>query len=212
MKKCIYDSDYFERGVEKGISGYENYRWLPDLTNKSAESIVKELNIEKSETILDFGCAKGYLVKAFRNCGYESYGCDISKYAVNSSLEDTRPFLTIQEDPSQSLGLLEKYDWIVSKDVLEHVSYETIDGVLQSFKNQTDNIFIVVPLGDGEKYIIEDYENDVTHVIRENVDWWLERCKAAGFTNLSWSYTFPCVKENWIPVHKEGNLFIFSKS
>lgn len=212
MKDCIYDSDYFEDGVAKGISGYENYRWLPELTYKSAKSIVDNLKISKEESILDFGCAKGFLVKALRDQGYNSYGCDISEYAVNSSPSDTREFLTIQNSPQQPLGLLEKYDWIVSKDVLEHIPYENIDQILKSFKNQTENIFIVVPLGNGEKYLIEDYENDITHIIRENEDWWLQKCQNAGFKNLEISHTFPFVKENWIPVHPKGNLFIFSKN
>ena len=209
-KMSKYNYDYFERGTECGISGYDNYRWLPDLTVGMCSSIIKKLKVEKKETILDFGCAKGFSVKALRMLGYKAYGCDVSEYAVSKAPSDISGFLTIQTDTSEILGTFERYDWIFSKDVLEHISYDEIDKIIQQFKAQTDNIFIAVPLGDGEKYIVPDYENDVTHVIRENKDWWMQKFVDAGFENLEFCYEFPNVKENWWTKYPLGNLFIYT--
>ena len=39
--KIKYDKDYYENGVAKGISGYENYRWIPELTYPMAYTICK---------------------------------------------------------------------------------------------------------------------------------------------------------------------------
>ena len=61
-----YDEDYFERGLSSGKSGYDNYRWLPELTIKFAYKIIKELNLREGDRVLDYGCAKGFFVKALR--------------------------------------------------------------------------------------------------------------------------------------------------
>jgi len=61
-----FNEDYYERGVELGISGYSNYRWMPELTIPMCHEMINILNIKDDETILDFGCAKGYVVKGFR--------------------------------------------------------------------------------------------------------------------------------------------------
>ena len=209
-KMSKYNYDYFERGTECGISGYDNYRWLPDLTIGMCKSIIKNLKVEKEETILDFGCAKGFSVKGLRMIGSIAYGCDISEYAVSEAPDDVSRFLAVQHKNSKFFGPNEKYDWIFSKDVLEHISYDEIDNIIAQFKKQTENIFIVVPLGDGSKYIIPDYENDVTHVIREDKNWWLNKFVGAGFKNLEYRYVFPKVKENWWSKYPKGNLFIYT--
>lgn len=52
--KIKYDKDYYENGVAKGISGYENYRWIPELTYPMAYSICKSLKIKKSDKVLEY--------------------------------------------------------------------------------------------------------------------------------------------------------------
>lgn len=80
--KEVFNEDYFERGVETGVSAYKNYRWLPHYSLPAANSIKK---IYGEVTFLDFGCAKGYLVKALRLLGLDAYGYDVSKYAVENA-------------------------------------------------------------------------------------------------------------------------------
>ena len=78
-----YDADYFERGVRTQKSGYQNYSWLPELTLKMAHHLVTQLPLEECQKVLDFGCAKGFLVKALRILDIEAYGVDISRYAID---------------------------------------------------------------------------------------------------------------------------------
>ena len=77
-----YDEDYFENGIKTGKSCYENYRWLPELTIPMAMTIIDLLKIQRFETVLDFGCAKGYLVKAFKLLYRNAFGVDASPYAI----------------------------------------------------------------------------------------------------------------------------------
>jgi cyclopropane fatty-acyl-phospholipid synthase-like methyltransferase len=69
-----YDADYFLRGKASGKSLYDNYRWMPDLTKPMAERIIEHLGIELDDRIMDFGCARGYLVRALTELGQDAYG------------------------------------------------------------------------------------------------------------------------------------------
>ena len=64
MEINYYDRDYFENGHETGKSGYSNYRWLGEPTIKMSESIISYCDLEINDSILDYGCAKGFLIKA----------------------------------------------------------------------------------------------------------------------------------------------------
>ncbi len=43
--------------------------------------------------VLDVGCAKGFMVKAFREQGIEAWGVDVSEYALATAPEDVREHL-----------------------------------------------------------------------------------------------------------------------
>ena len=66
----------------------------------------------------------------------------------------------------------EKYTWGICKDILEHIPYDGIEKQLKIIHQHCDNIFVIVPLGDGEKYYIDSYEYDKSHYIREELEWW----------------------------------------
>jgi SAM-dependent methyltransferase len=197
----LYDRDYYECGVESGKSCYNNYRWIPELTIPMCFRMIEYLKISEGNKILDFGCAKGFSVKAFRLLNRECWGYDISEYAINSAPSEITDFL------SSDLGSFDvTFDWVIAKDVLEHISYEQIDDILLQLFLKSKNIFAVVPLGDGHRYNVPAYELDKTHVIRENKSWWIEKFIKAGFNNVSFSYRVPGIKENW-KHYKDGNGF-----
>src|SRR3990167_2449572 len=93
----VYDDAYFLRGAETGKSLYTNYRWLPDLTIPMAKRIIEHLGFEgdKSTTILDYGCSRGYLVRALRGFGYKAYGVDVSAWAIENADEIAKPHLVL---------------------------------------------------------------------------------------------------------------------
>lgn len=201
-----YDADYYERGVELGISGYTSYRWMPEMTIPLAHEIVTQLGIEKHERIMDFGCAKGYLVKALRLLHHDAMGLDISEYALSQAPEDVKPYLK-----KFNGSIWDTVDWIIAKDVLEHVSYEELPALLYNMRGATNHLFIVVPLGDGKKYVIPEYEKDTTHVIREGLDWWREQLQRARFELKLASTYMPNIKENWAR-YEGGNGFFIAEA
>lgn len=202
-----FDADYFLRGRETGKSLYEDYRWLPDLTIPMCKRIVEYCGIAKGDTILDFGCARGYVVRALRELGYSAYGYDVSEWAVGNADKKAKPYLTTNRQNT----FREPYHWIIAKDVLEHIEYvsQTVDSLLAlSLKG----MFAVVPLSmfDGScPYVIEEYEKDVTHCQRWSLAGW-----GKMFMRPDWrvelAYRVPGIKDNYAS-YTYGNGFITAR-
>lgn len=205
----LYDRDYYERGPESGKSLYVNYRWLPELTLPMCTTLLRQLDVGSDDTILDFGCAKGYMVRAFRLLGRVADGVDVSAYAIGSAPQDIAPHLfLIAPDAEIPLPRGRKYDWGMAKDVLEHVPYEALDGVLRRLRGACRKMFVAVPLGNNGRYRVPAYELDVTHIVREDLGWWSEAFRRAGFSVASASYRFPGIKENYRRWPRGNGFFV----
>ena len=145
-----FDREYYQQGPMTGKSLYTNYRWLPELTLPLAHHIAIDCSLDKHQTVCDFGCAKGYLVYALRLLGYDAYGVDISEYAISKAPKEVNGHVTCIE-PLEEFGF---YDWIICKDILEHIPYEDIDSQLMMLRNSCKKMMVMVPLGDDEKYFM----------------------------------------------------------
>lgn len=200
----VYDADYFLRGKETGKSLYSNYRWLPELTLPMVNSIIAHLGIKQSDTILDFGCARGYTVKALRQLGYNAYGYDISQWALENADPQVRGYLIANE----STMYTGDFDWVIAKDVLEHV--RSIDEVVDMLKYVSRvGVFAVVPLAHCSEYDVPDYEKDVTHVHRRPLSWWVGCFHQSGWS-VEGRYRVNGVKDNYAQ-YPMGNGFITAR-
>ena len=195
-----YGPDYFERGVQSGVSLYENYHWMPEATCAMAMAMIDYLPILPDEQVLDFGCAKGYLVRALRILRRRAWGMDCSLYAIASADQDTWPFLFYGDLPGPA-----KWDWIICNDILEHVA--GIEDLLQTLRISARRIFAVVPLGDGARFIIPDYDADATHLWKRPAPWWDDQFQKAGFEVERFSCAVPGIKERWTRKYPKGNGF-----
>ena len=203
--KNLFDEKYFEDGVRSRVSAYENYRWMPERTIREASSIINNI---KFDTVLDYGCAKGFMVHALRLLGKEAYGADVSEYAVENCHPKVKEYLQVIETTEQLTG---GWDLIIAKDVLEHIPKDLIPSVLSELRRRCKTLFVAVPLGDGKRYRIREYEMDVTHVVREPEEWWLTTIVDAGFKIKYFDYEFGHLKENWTGNHPHGNAFIVAE-
>lgn len=190
-----FDENYYIRGAEKGVSNYTNYRWMPEATIPMAMMAKKVVGIDNGDTLLDFGAARGYFVKAMRSIGVTAYGFDISKWAVENAHPDVKDYIT-----DNTSHLLDVYDHVWSKDVLEHIPTEDLLPIIHDlFKRARKSVFIIVPLTEefGGRYISPNDEKDITHVQRLPMREWLQRIQSVAPPNWSvWgSYKIPVLKQ-----------------
>jgi predicted TPR repeat methyltransferase len=201
MSSHNFNEDYYEDGVRKKISGYENYKWMPMRSIPEALDIKNNFNFK---TCVDYGCAKGFLVNALRLLNCEAYGEDISEYALNNCKLEVRDYLSL---PNEN-----KYDLLICKDVMEHIPEENIPKTLNFLYNKANEFFFVIPLGDDDKFRIREYEIDITHVTKKDEEWWLSMFNKHGFSLKNFSYSFGTVKNKWIKDYPYGNgFFVFEK-
>lgn len=168
----LFSEDYYMNGIESGVSNYVDYKWLPELTLPMAKSFMDIFGVEKEDTVLDFGCSRAYFVKALRVHGVNSFGVDISKWAIENCDADVVNYVSndIEDLPSN-------FDHVFSKDTIEHIPTENLTQVLvKIFSICTKSAIIIVPLADSEggKYIYPNDELDKTHIHRKTLQGWVD--------------------------------------
>lgn len=207
-----YDADYFLRGRETGKSLYEDYRWLPDLTIPMVVRMIGHCGIKPDDNVLDFGCARGYTVRALREMGYNAWGYDISRWALENADPSTKEYLII----NGSTLWRHSFDWVIAKDVLEHV--QDVRDVISSLLDIAGaGVFAVVPLGNlksataesGGQYVVPDYEKDVTHIHRLSLSCWVDMFLRPGW-RVEAAYRVPGIKDNYAR-WEYGNGFITAR-
>ena len=116
------------------------------------------------KTVLDAGCANGYLVKALRARGVDAYGVDISSYAIESADATLRPYLNVQSltDPLPK-SFPNKYDLVVTIEVLEHMQPEDGAVAIKRLCSYSDTV-----LFSSTPY---DLDNK-THVNVQQAEYW----------------------------------------
>lgn len=204
--KESYDKNYFENGLKIRKSGYDNYRWLPERTHREIGALICFLGIEPRCSVLDFGCAKGYWVKALRHYNIDAYGVDTSNYALKNSDREIRRFL-------HKKMTLPRYDLIVSRNTLEHLTEEELRETLKKFYTKTDAVFFSVPLcaKSGGKYIVPIADLDITHKIRWPYQKWIKICKECGWRDVKPVFEIKGIHDGWGKYKKGIGFFVLTK-
>lgn len=158
----IYNSYFFTDFYEKNGGGNyeEKEQWMPFFYG-IADEIIKRYN---PKTVLDAGCAMGYLVEALRDRGVEAYGIDISEYAIHAVRKDIRPFCAVNSiTESIPYTFPQKFDLIITIEVLEHLFPEDSAIAIANLCQYTDMIIFSSTPSDIE---------DRTHVNVQQREYW----------------------------------------
>lgn len=169
MDSSFYDAEYYLTGLSSGKSNYENYTWKPDLTLPMADRLKRILHIKDGDTVLDFGCARGYLVKALRMRGVNAFGCDSSEWAVQNCDEAVKGYVS-REIPDG------RFDHIIMKDCAEHIHPVDLLPLLTTLKGiMRKSMLLIVPLTAfvDEPYLRPEDNADPSHIIKWPLQEWM---------------------------------------
>ncbi len=206
----FYDKDYYENGKESGKGWLENYRWLPRRTFKEALAYVDYFELDDNSKILDIGCAKGFMVKAFRELEFQCDGCDISNYSLSFAPNGC---WNSWEDSAWDEHISSGYTHAVSKDVFEHLTPDQLQEMLKNIAKVAKNLMIIVPMGDDGVFRIPEYHLEISHLIIENENWWEKQFNKAGWEIKKDCPHVPGLKDNW-QSHANGvgnHVFVLHK-
>jgi len=132
----FYDENYYKTSFGE-VSYLESDKWMPFFEN-IADNIVKSFH---PSTVLDVGCAMGYLVAALRDRGVEAYGIDVSEFAISRVREDIKPYCRVWSalDPLPA-DMPQKYDLLVTIEVAEHLFEEDSAKFIEYICSYSDHI------------------------------------------------------------------------
>jgi len=150
-----------------------------------SRAIVARFNPKR---VLDVGCAKGFMVKAFKDLGVEAWGVDISEYALSQAPEDVRPHLYRVDLNQEALPFADEY--------FDYVTFLGTIECLEDHDNALRQIRRVLRPGGG-LYMRTTYKTDPQDTIRRNVhhrSYWLKEFRGYGFKLLP-GWLAPLVKE-----------------
>ena len=159
-----YGAHYFR--TYRGAPYERSPIWLSAM-RLMAEGIIRECN--RPRTVLDVGCAMGFLVEALRDRGVEAYGIDLSAYAIEHVHDSVKSFCWVRSllDP-----IVERYDLIVCHEVLEHLPPQEAEMAVARLCSATDDVlFSSTPDGFSED----------THLNVQPVDYWAGLFAKQGF-------------------------------
>jgi SAM-dependent methyltransferase len=161
---AVYDASYFAASCGLPYRREQPY-WL-EFFGRIADRIVEDF---APATVLDAGCAMGFLVESLRDRGVDAYGFDISGYALSRVREDIARF-TWQASVVDPLD--RDYDLIVCIEVLEHLVSDQLDKAIDNLCGHTQEILF--------SSTSDDYR-EATHFNVHPTSYWVAAFARRGF-------------------------------
>ncbi len=170
-----FDHDYWDgdRRICYGGYRYIEGRWTP-----VAEAMIQHYDLKAGDKILDIGCGKGFQLVEFQKslAGVELYGLDISKYAIEHSHEDVKPFLQVGN--ATHLPFEDNFfDFVFSINTLHCLHAYDLHVALKEMER----------VSKGKSYIcVESYRSEEE---KANLLYWQVSCEAFN-TPKEWEWWF----------------------
>jgi SAM-dependent methyltransferase len=137
----LYGSAYYAHYWGGGGPYERNDQWL-QFFGGVADGLIRDFH---PTSVLDAGCALGFLVETLRKRGVEADGFDISEFAISQVDESIAPHCRVATltDPIER-----RYDLITCIEVLEHLPPEQADAAVANLCSATDLIVMSSTPGD----------------------------------------------------------------
>lgn len=118
-------------------------------------------------TVLDVGCALGYVVQRLRKQGVSAFGVDVSDWCMERVPADYKAYIR-KMDITAGLPWPDQYlDMVVSFSALEHIPPEDIVFVIKEIVRVARRGVIAVTPGDNP-----GFDEDKSHLIKQPLTWW----------------------------------------
>lgn len=169
-----FDKDYWDGDRRYGYGGYHyDGRWVT-----VAERLAAHYHLRPGASILDIGCAKGFLLHDLRRAVPHASvaGLDISAYALEHALEDVSSRLV--RGTAGHLPFADKsFDLVVSINTLHNLRVVELDSAFREIER----------VGRGAKYVVVDTFRSEREKV--NLMYWQLTCQCFH-TPEDWQWWF----------------------
>ena len=210
--KMYFDEAYFQRGEERGTA-YRDYARSADESMTFREIAEAISFVFRPRKCLEIGCATGAIVRNMNEIGIETYGIDVSQWAIDNKLHDNVVLASANEIPFPDCS----FDLVYSSHSLEHIPAALIEsalGEINRVSTAQGYQFHMLPIVGTYPY---DYDHalarsnlrvDPTHNVLETMEWWRGRWEAFGWHPL---YLNVCLSNDTNTAELSSGQFSFSK-
>ena len=169
MTDALYNADYYKTGCGRDYSDLEF--WSP-VFERIADRIIEDF---APKTVLDAGCAYGYLVAALRDRGVQAFGIDISKHAIANVRDNIKSYCSVCSltDPLPE-NFPDNFDLITCIEVLEHMYEDEGTLAIENLCKHTENIIFSSTPSDLK---------EPTHFNVQQQEYWAKRFAVNGLYN-----------------------------
>lgn len=176
-----FGKDFFDGDRKNGYGGFSYFSrfWQPVIP-----TFQKHWNLDSNSSVLDVGCAKGFMMHDFTELipGITVKGIDISEYAIENAIEDMKPH--VQVGNALSLPFDDKsFDVIISVTTLHNLEREECAIALQEIQRVSQKgAFITVDAYRNEEEKERMYNWNLTAKTIMSVEEWKVFFKQVGYT------------------------------
>lgn len=156
-----FDNDYFNGGKSLGGYAHEGY-WDYPVHYLTAQKIL-EL---KPKSVLELGCARGYILKRLEDADIETKGLEISRHCYLTRVSDCIQTWDITKTPWPIDD--KSIDLAYSIAVLEHIPEQFIPAISKELERTCIRGIHGIDITDEDGF-------DKTHVTIKDIKWWQER-------------------------------------
>lgn len=179
-----FGKEFFDGDRKCGYGGYKyDGRW-----KAVAETMRDYYNLPADASILDVGCAKGFLLHDFKelmpNCAIA--GVDVSEYAIENALPSVKAFLKVAS--AEKLPYPDKsFDLVISINSVHNLPLERLKAALREVERVSRNhSYITVDAWRNEQERIDLYKWVLTAETMMHVDDWEKLFGDVGYTGDYW--------------------------
>lgn len=164
--------------------GYGGFSYNPRFWQPVIPDISKHFNLDSSSSVLDVGCAKGFMLHDMRELisGIKVQGIDVSNYAIENSMTDIRSFVQVAD--ARDIPFPDKsFDVVISINTIHNLERKECGKALQEIERVSKNgAFITVDAyrDDEEKRRMEAWNLTAKTIM--HVDEWKIFFDEVGYT------------------------------
>ena len=203
ITKDFYNQDYFEG---KNKIAYDSYSQARELLSAFA---IWTNELFMPESVLDVGCAYGFVVKKFQELGIPASGVEYSSYAVSRAVAQE-----VSEGDVRDLSRFKdnSFDLVMGTELLEHIPEDDLfKAIKELYRVAKHNIFLLICIAGTEHIESRGGKGDPSHITMKPRWWW-----ESLFHRLEIKRDFP--KEDFANNHKQsremkwaGRFFVLTK-
>ncbi len=164
--------------------GYGGFYYNPKFWSGVVETFIKHWNIKAEDSILDVGCAKGFMLHdlKIKIPNLKIKGIDVSDYAIENSLDTVKEFLMVAD--AKNLPFEDKsFDIVISINTIHNLEIDDCSKAIREIERVSrKGAFITVDAYNNDDEKKRMYDWNLTAKTIMSVEEWKNFFKKNNYT------------------------------